>query len=170
MPAYSVAGDPKGIYNRWNLGLGSYTLTAVAFTENRGNGAAREAYTAHFDVVDNDPALPTVTSFTLTKVGEDNDLGHLLEGAEIDLNSGPGLIVRANTLVGSTSVGSVRFFLNGQRIQNENKPPYEIPVTRISYYALEQGAGQHRLSAIAYSMGSGKGVAGPEYSITITII
>lgn len=102
---YSITGDRKGILERWNIPLGSYTLAPIAYS---GNGVPSPEYTAHFEVVDEVDSLPAIQGFALVvRVDTDEDVRPL---SDINLRKDPGFCIRADTL---GSVRSLRFYLDG---------------------------------------------------------
>src|SRR4051794_39871653 len=66
--------------------------------------------------------LSAAPALTLINAVTDQPIGAFANGASLDVSAGKQYSVRAD--VGSA--GSVRFFLDGSQIQNENFAPYSI--------------------------------------------
>ena len=77
--------------------------------------------------------------------------------------------IRADVCNGDT-VESVRFFLNGNFIKNENIAPYSINGDNASgYHPWNIAAGVYQLKAVPYSSKNGNGNVGIDLSLTLII-
>ncbi|WP_394749670.1 BspA family leucine-rich repeat surface protein [Spongiimicrobium salis] len=65
---YALFGDFNGEYFGENLPEGAYTLTATAFTEERGGGIPGDPFTINFRVVAQPDAKPFITTWDLRNV------------------------------------------------------------------------------------------------------
>lgn len=161
---YSIAGDKKGKrFYPWSAPLGTHTLTAIAFTND---GVAGPEHTITIDIVDSDLSVPTIWGLTLIRGGTGEDIGPLLDGAQIDLQEGQGFNVRADTLVGS--VNRVRYFLNGEFIRQERGKPYTVAGDKNgSYNRWDLPVGAYSLKAVGYNADN---KSGPSYTINFEVV
>lgn len=52
LPVYAIGGNSNEDYKPWTADLGVNTLTATAYTEDRGSGTAGEPYTVTFEIIE----------------------------------------------------------------------------------------------------------------------
>lgn len=112
-----------------------------------------------------------VVSFTLVKSGTAGDIGPLTSGMTIFKGSTGNINVRANICPGSTSVKSVKFFLNGSSSGTENTAPYAIAGDSPAgnYKTWNISPGNYTLTATPYSGSNGSGTTGISYTVNITV-
>ncbi|MEM9834725.1 MAG: malectin domain-containing carbohydrate-binding protein, partial [Bacteroidota bacterium] len=114
----------------------------------------------------------SVTSFTLVNADTDTDISSLQSGEILNLATLPttNLNVRANT--NPTTVGSVRFALNGNaNFQTENVAPYALKGdVNGNYRNWTPSPGNYTLKATPYSGSNAGGSAGTALTITFTVI
>ena len=60
LPVYAIGGNTGNDYKPWIPDLGSNTLTATAYSEDRGNGSASTPLTINFSVLETSETLPVV--------------------------------------------------------------------------------------------------------------
>lgn len=110
-----------------------------------------------------------VTSFTLIDAHTDTEIGLLNDGDEINLRStGSALNVRANT---SGTVGSVRFWLDGEQKNTESAAPYAMTGDNAGDYNIwTPSLGLHTVEAIPYTESGAGGIAGTSLSVNFTVI
>ncbi|MDZ7847045.1 MAG: Ig-like domain-containing protein [Owenweeksia sp.] len=112
----------------------------------------------------------SVTDLTLVNASTNNDVTTLANGSVIDKSQLNSFSVRAD-VCDPNAVGSVRFFLDGNQIKNENLSPYTINGDNSSgYNPWNIAAGNYMLKAIPYSNGNGNGASGIPKSVSISII
>jgi uncharacterized protein YjdB len=114
-----------------------------------------------------------IVSFTLINSGNDQDLFELTDGMQINQSevNGMELNIRANT--NPSEVGSVYFRLSGRASSSrtENVAPYALFGDNNGNYSGETlSPGTYTLTARAYSESRRRGTAGPEKTITFTIV
>ena len=113
-----------------------------------------------------------ISSYTLVNAATDQDIQTLNDGDVITINSffSNDYNVRANTF--PEEVGSVNFYINDYFIRTENRAPYAVggdnPVG--DYWSYTIFPGVYTLRGIPYSEANGGGIAGPEKSITVTVV
>lgn len=112
-----------------------------------------------------------VTSLTLLNADTEQPLGSLGDGALLNLATLPSrnLSLRANT--NPSTVGSVRFTLDGAVIRTENGAPYAIAGnTAGDYNAWTPTLGVHTLTVTPYAAASAGGAAGVGRTYTFTVV
>ena len=113
-----------------------------------------------------------IRDYTLVNAATDQDIQTLNDGDVITINSffSNDYNVRANTV--PEIVGSVSFFINDYFIRTESRAPYAVggdnPVG--DYWSYPIFPGVFTLKGIPYSEANGGGTAGPEKSITVTVV
>ncbi len=170
-PAATLANATTPNLSATNLVAGTY-IFRLTVADNGGATAFDEATVT---VSASSGTTPAVTSFTLINADNEQDIRMLVNGDVLNYSTLPtvNLNIRANT--NPASVGSVVFFLNGVR-KNENQPPYSyagesVSGNNINYNKLNPplAAGAHTLSATAYSSNNGGGTAGATLAISFTV-
>lgn len=109
----------------------------------------------------------TISSLTLIDPTTDQAVGSIQEGDTIYTDTYPTINIRADV---SASVGSVRFFLNGNINQTENVAPFAMwGDTNGDYNEHSPGVGSYEIKAIAYSGGNASGNSSPEFIRNIVV-
>ena len=121
-----------------------------------------------------DTAAPTPAplpdDFAVTKLklmdvtDSSNDLGELMQGDVLNLDTMPLFSVQAETY--PAKIGSVHFYLDGSRVSTENMPPYDL---------IEDGPwlvepGSHTLVALPYEFSGGGGRLGGTMTVDFTVV
>jgi hypothetical protein len=111
-----------------------------------------------------------VVSFTMMRTGTAGEIGPLTNGTVINKAVLGPFSIRAN--VCSTSVGSVKFILNGSTIKTETASPYAIngDTPTGSYNAWNVNPGTYTLEAKPYTGGGGSGAAGISEIVSFTVV
>ncbi|MGB3585620.1 MAG: malectin domain-containing carbohydrate-binding protein, partial [Tunicatimonas sp.] len=113
----------------------------------------------------------SVTSFTLINATTDVEIGQLSEGDIINLweLNGDALNVNANT--NPSTVGSVKFILQGTPFRTENVAPYALAGNSGTNYAdWRPIPGEYVLEAIPYAQSKGQGTAGTSLTVNFTVV
>ena len=112
----------------------------------------------------------SVSGFVLVDADADRDLQPLTDGAKLDLAALPRhLNVRAET--SPSTVGSVRFRLNGQDVQTENAAPYALRGDRNGdYNAWRPQPGTYTLEATPYARRGAGGEAGTPLTVAFSVV
>jgi hypothetical protein len=120
---YTVFGDASGNYNGQILVAGNYTLTAIPYRENGGQGEPGDTVTVNFAI---QTEGPSVTGINLINADSNTSLGPLNNGDT--LSDWTNISFQALT---NNETQSVRIEINGvdgtsydPSPQNENAPPY----------------------------------------------
>jgi len=167
---YALKGDTNGDYDEWQPSLGTYTLTAVPYTQDSASGTAGVGHTLTFTVIDE----PVVTSFTLFDAETDTPIAGfdpLADGTTVNLAALPTtqLNIRANV----AGAESVFFNLSGAETYSriENVAPYALKGdTNGNYDEWQPSLGTYTLTAVPYTEDSAGVTAGIGLTITFTII
>lgn len=110
----------------------------------------------------------SIASFDLVDADTDQVIAQLSDGAEITLDAGQTVNLIANT---SGSIGSVRFWLDGAYVTNENAAPYAIAGDNSGdFKAWSITPGTHTVNAIPYALANGGGDSCGEDSVTFTLV
>jgi len=110
-----------------------------------------------------------VVSFTLMRAGTASEIGPLTNGMIINKATIGSFSIRAN--VCSTSVGSVKFILNGSTLRTETALPYAINGDNSgSYIAWNPNVGSYTLEGKPYTGGGGSGSAGISEIVSFSVI
>lgn len=182
---YAIAGDNNGGSDYYAisppLALGDHTLTVTPYTKSNAQGTAGTAHTRAFTVTDGTSApAPSMAVTSLTLINADTDqpvpgFDPIPEGAVIDYAQigTQNLSIRANT--SPSTVGSVRFELNGTTTRIENKAPYAIAGDNnggSDYYPINPplAAGTYTLVATPYTQSNAQGEVGAALSRTFQIV
>jgi hypothetical protein len=165
---YALFGDVRGDYEKWFPAPGSYTLTAIPYSQPNSQGEAGTPLTIRFTV-----KPPQVVSFTLINTQSEQPIRPLHDGDEINLADLPTkkLNIRADT--DPATVGSVRFELSGKqtRTQVENEVPYALfGDIRGDYEKWYPAPGSYTLTATPYTERDAKGEAGTPLTIHFTVV
>ncbi|MDB5297094.1 MAG: Fibronectin type 3 protein, partial [Phycisphaerales bacterium] len=116
------------------------------------------------------PSGPTLAGLDLLNAATDATIGALSDGATIDLTGGKTYSVRAN--VGTGTIGSVAFAVDGVVTRTENFAPYTIAgeasgsLTDVLAWAVP--AGQHVLTVTPFGGSNGTGTVGEPLTVTFT--
>lgn len=125
----------------------------------------------HQAMADDTPAPFVVTSLSIINADTNAYMSTLTGNVPYDIFL-PGLSHSLNFRadVGSASVGSVRFFLNGSWFNTENVAPFAF-AGDISgnYVPWTPSVGQHTIKAIAYSGSNGSGTVLGQREITLNV-
>ncbi|MEM9985429.1 MAG: DUF5060 domain-containing protein, partial [Bacteroidota bacterium] len=109
----------------------------------------------------------SITSLTLIDPISDQALGVIAEGDTIFTDQLPSINVRADV---SGTVGSVRFWLNGNVNQTENTAPYAMwGDNGGNYNVFTPPPGNYELRAVAYTGAAASGTASPDYIRNIVV-
>jgi hypothetical protein len=166
---YALFGDKQGNYKEWRRPkAGQYTLTAIPYSERKGQGIARQSLTISF-AIEYAPSDQAVTGFTLVNAETNQDIGPLTDGAVIGLNAfdNKRFNIRANT--DPETVGSVLFTLN-DKTRRDNKFPYAVFGDKDgNYRGWKPREGGYTLVAQPFTQRGGKGAPGQGLSISFTI-
>ncbi|MEM9327307.1 MAG: T9SS type A sorting domain-containing protein, partial [Bacteroidota bacterium] len=161
---YAIAGDRKKLPRAFDLSVGTHTISAVGYSENRATGEAGSPKTVTIEVVNNAQA----TQFDLVDTDQDKVLRTLRNGDVIDLAEG-NLSIAA--LISTEAIGSVQFLLNGEPLRVENMAPYAIAGDHNGdFNAFDFAPGDYTLTAIPFSESQGRGSAGKASSIDFTVV
>ncbi|MCB0167909.1 MAG: hypothetical protein KDI79_27020 [Anaerolineae bacterium] len=116
------------------------------------------------------PTGPSVTQFILVNADNNRDLGPLTDNATLNLANMPSkLNIRAET--NPSTVGSVKFQLNGADHSVENLKPYAFAGdNRGNYNPWTPAAGQFTITAIAFSQRDAKGTAGSPLTVNFSVV
>jgi hypothetical protein len=141
----------------------------------RNHGQANIVTVGANTTLSNNSSGVAVTSFSLYNADTDQPIaGFNPLPANATLNFATlgtrNLAIRAFT--NPSTVGSVRFILDGASYRMENTAPYLIAgdASSTDYNAWTPSLGAHTLTGVAYSSYGGGGQVGPEYTITFTVI
>ena len=110
--------------------------------------------------------------FTLVNSRTDQDIQRLEDGDVLRLSeTGKYLNVRAD-FSGVSPLGSVVFYLDGNKVHTENVAPYALygdsPPGNYRDWTPQQGK-TYRLKAVPYALSNGKGAAGEALEITFSV-
>ena len=113
------------------------------------------------------PAAGGVTGLTLINAATNAPIGTFTSGAVLDTSGGRTYSVRADV---SSTVGSVKFLLDGQQVRIESAAPLSVSGdANGDYPAWNVPAGGHTLTVVPYSGTGATGTAGPAYSVNFTV-
>jgi len=139
---------------------GEYRLTVTgeeSSNNNSGNNSGNTVTTPVFTGT-------AITGLTWIDTSNNSNAG-AVTSASINLSDGYGM--RADT---TGSIGSVRFFINGEQIQQEHASPYAIAGdSNGNFNSWNYAAGTYTLEVIAYSERNGGGSEIGRATIEVTI-
>ncbi|TGE14053.1 InlB B-repeat-containing protein [Hymenobacter elongatus] len=169
---YALFSDAGGDYNAWTPAVGSYSLTAIAYSEAGGGGAAGSPLTLTFTVV-NTATQATVTSFTLVNADTDQDIQDITSGAMLDLAALPtqNLNIRVNT--SPAVVGSVAVVLTGtqEQVRTESMAPYALfSDANGNYNGWIPTTGSYTITATPYAEAGAVGDAGKALTVSFNVL
>lgn len=189
---YVLFGGPESNYYAGTLANKTHTVTATTFSQAGGKGTKGESVKVSFTITDKAPVVVppvspppastpapeapeamAVTGFTLINADTDQPVAgyeNIKNGAVISRASLPTakLTVRVKT---TGEVGSVRMGWNQSvNYRTVTDGPYVLfGGPESNYYAGTISNKTHTVTAIPFSKGSAKGVAGDKVSVTFTI-
>ncbi|WP_246455322.1 malectin domain-containing carbohydrate-binding protein [Hymenobacter citatus] len=174
---YTLFGDDNGRYTPWVPQVGTYSLTATAYSAGQAGGTASAPLAINFSVVNKVaapavvPAAQQVVSFTLVNADNSQDIKTFVNGETINLSTLPtkNLAIRANT--NPVTVGSVVIKMSGtlSKQVTENIPFYTLFGDNNGRYTpWVPQVGTYSLTATAYSAGQAGGTASAPFAISFT--
>jgi len=112
----------------------------------------------------------SVSSMTIVRAHFGGDVGPLVEGAVISLDTLCPFNIRANLCI--EPVGSVKFLLNGATYRIEEFIPYSLAGDNPTgdYHEWISAPGNYTITAIPYSGPHATGTAGGSYTLNFTVI
>ncbi|MFD1143007.1 T9SS type A sorting domain-containing protein [Larkinella insperata] len=166
---YALFGDDDRNYRPWTPTVGSYSLTATAYSGAGATGGAGQPLTLAFSFVDQ----PTLMSFSLIDADTDEEIIQLRSTDELNLYwvGEQKFNIRANT--GLSAVGSVVMQLSGpqNRRQTENQAPYALfGDAEGNYNPWLPKVGNYTLTGTIYSEPDGQGVAATPLTINLKVV
>lgn len=166
---YALFGDDNRNLRPWTPTVGSYSLTATAYSGAGASGSAGQPLTLAFSFVDQ----PTLMSFSLIDANTDEEIIQLSANHELNLYwvGEQKFNIRANT--GLSKVGSVVMQLSGpqNRTQTENQAPYALfGDAQGDYNPWLPRVGTYTLTGTLYSEPDGKGVAATPLTINLQVV
>ncbi|MEN1785207.1 MAG: T9SS type A sorting domain-containing protein, partial [Bacteroidota bacterium] len=168
---YALGGDISGDFSPLSLPFGMNTLTATAYTEDRGAGAVSATTTISFEVIE--VADDAAISFNLIDATTDQVLGAIEDNAVIDLSDyeeGTKLTVEA-VVTGLNDESVVFDFNDTVGFRTENVEPYALAGDINSDFS---GAplilGSNMVTASAFSGNSGTGDLLESSTITFMVL
>ena len=177
---YSLYGDRNNREHGRALDEGTYTISATAYAEPRGQGDVIGTRALTFTVaVEAAPSTPVLTGFTLLDASDQSTVAALSDGAEIDLGgrSGGSFGIRADVASDAT-VGSVALSLTGAKAvsRTENLAPYSLYGDHRdgnggrSLDGASLPAGTYTLSATAYAQPRASGTVRGTLSVSFEVL
>lgn len=164
---YASGGDKNGDFFSLNLDAGTYTMTAIPYSEQRGGGDAGQELSVTFEVFNSD----SIAYFMLVNSETDEELESIADGDVIELIDDELEEFTIAAVAAPEMVGSVEFMLDGKLIQVESAMPYSASGDRDgNYRKLRISEGEHTLTATPYNASRAKGIAGVPLSITFTVV
>ncbi|WPP49569.1 S8 family serine peptidase [Catalinimonas niigatensis] len=162
---YALFGDDEGDYDGESLPLGSYTLKATPYTEDRAEGSKGYELSISFEVTQS-----PVASFSLYNAETDEEIEVLEDGAVINLKTTPVISIVANPEFEYFD-GSIVFYLDGEQIQTENTAPFAITGDdngNMNPFEIEPG--EYTLKAVPYTANNRNGEMGNALTIDFTVV
>ncbi len=172
---YALAGDSSGNYTAWTPAVGGHSVTATPYTGAGAAGTAGTPLTVAFTVTDSGASTPqAVSSLSLINADTNQPIAGydpLPGGTTLDLATLPtrNLNIRANT--SPTTVGSVRFALDGNSTYaTDSAPPYALAGDSSgNYTAWTPSVGGHSVTATPYTGAGATGTAGTPLTVAFTV-
>jgi subtilisin family serine protease len=169
---YALAGDTNNgtNYLSWTPRPGTYTLRATPYQNANAGGTAGTPLEITFTVVDRRPSQ-AVTSFVLINADTDQPIAPLEEGDVLNLATLPTRNLNIQAVTNPTTVGSVRFWLNGNFLRTESGAPYAaFSDNQGDYFAWTPPVGSHELIAQPYTQSGARGTAGTSLEVNFSVI
>jgi hypothetical protein len=174
---YAMAGDASGDYANWTPALGTFQVSATAYTGVNRTGTASTTITISMAIVDEAPSTtdltPRVVSLTLIDAVTNRPVsgfdpiqsGAVVDRAALGVQH---LNVRAN--IGTAPVGSIYFSGNFGFTKVENSAPFAMAGdTNGDYMNWTPAAGLYTISATPYSGASRSGSPGTTLTVMLTV-
>lgn len=123
--------------------------------------------------LEDQPSLPTISSFTLVNASSDKDIQPLMDGDELDLTKLPPVRINIRANTSPAKVGSVVLELSGtqERKQVENGVPYALfKNLRGDYFGGNLQAGEYTLTATPYTKAKAQGEQGTPLTVHFKIV
>jgi len=134
-----------------------------------GPTCSAETQTMTVEFSDEQPPEPVVTGLSLVDTSTNQIIkDQINDGDTISLSTyGTSIGIIART---EGEIGSVRFWIDGDKVKTENKGPYHIAGDRRgNYNAWDYNTGTQTIKVTPYTESRAKGTAGTSVQVTVTI-
>lgn len=178
---YAIFSDTNGDYLPGSLPEGTYTLTAIPYSESKRAGEEGKSKTIHFTVIDEEPAL-AVTSFYLINADTDERLVHIRDGEEVNLHyfsnaefdiETSNFNIEATTTVENVGSVELEVYYKGSLLIKtiDNTAPYAFfGDVGGDFNKWQPGLGTFRIRATPYSGANKSGEKGQILEIDFNIV